>query len=236
MCKASEAQARLPAHLEARIRRVWLEALGASGLVADGGIEFVERDDLDAVVSVALFGTRLVAAPPDLMRRLRRLDPEQLLDARVVASALGPAAVPIGTATLSYLAVAPPPGSRETSTATATDLTAVRTACTEEEDDESGVGGMPHAWASTAAGSGATVAVSGFDPWHSEIAQLGVLTHPEHRGGDHAYSAASAAVSAALERGLIPQWRSRTDNESSHRLAARLGFITVGAQCAVALG
>lgn len=215
---------------------MWLDVLGAPGSGADGGVQFVERNDLDAVVSVTIFGTRLVAAPPGLVGRLRRLDPEQLLDARAVASAVGPASVPIGTAALSYLAVAPVPGSRLTLPATREDLAAVRSASTAEEWDESGLGTMTHAWASKAAESGPASAVSGFERWRSDIAQLGVVGSPDHRGSHYGYSVAAAAICAALDMGLIPQWRSRTDNDSSQRLAARLGFITVGAQCAVALG
>lgn len=54
--------------------------------------------------------------------------------------------------------------------------------------------------------------------------EVGVETHPAHRGKGLALSAAVAMVRAALAAGLTPVWSCRHENEASLRLALRLGF------------
>lgn len=81
----------------------------------------------------------------------------------------------------------------------------------------------------------AVIAIAGYQQWSSALAQLGVVAAQQHRGGGFAYAAAAAATGAALAEGLIPQWRSRQGNNSSTRLAQRLGFAHLGIQSAVRL-
>jgi GNAT superfamily N-acetyltransferase len=75
------------------------------------------------------------------------------------------------------------------------------------------------------------LAVSGYRTWPGDIAHLSVLTHPAHRGRGLAKYVASAAVAGALSDGLLPQWRARVP--ASIRLAASLGFATLGSQFSV---
>lgn len=79
------------------------------------------------------------------------------------------------------------------------------------------------------------VAGAGFDIWGGILAHLGVLTAPSLRGLGHGTLIAALASNAAMDEGLIPQWRSRVDNHPSRRLAKRLGFTEVGTQTTVLL-
>ena len=45
--------------------------------------------------------------------------------------------------------------------------------------------------------------------------------------------AAALALNDALDVGLVAQWRARTDNPASRRLAQRLGFAESGEQSTV---
>ncbi|SDT27631.1 hypothetical protein SAMN04488543_3533 [Friedmanniella luteola] len=77
---------------------------------------------------------------------------------------------------------------------------------------------------------------AGYDEWQGLLAHLGVLTPPELRRTGWGTVAAALALNDALDVGLVPQWRARTDNAASRRLARRLGFAEAGEQSTVTLG
>jgi RimJ/RimL family protein N-acetyltransferase len=56
---------------------------------------------------------------------------------------------------------------------------------------------------------------------------------PAHRGHGYASALARRVVDAALDDGLVAQWRCRLGNKASERLAERIGFARVGQQTAV---
>jgi GNAT superfamily N-acetyltransferase len=56
------------------------------------------------------------------------------------------------------------------------------------------------------------------------IADVGILTHPAHRGHGLARAAAAASCEAALSRDLIPQWWSLVSNPASLAVGRSLGF------------
>jgi predicted GNAT family acetyltransferase len=62
-----------------------------------------------------------------------------------------------------------------------------------------------------------------------------VLTPPGFRRRGFGLLAAALATNDALDAGLVPQWRSRIENNASRRTAARLGFLEVGSQTTVLL-
>ena len=62
---------------------------------------------------------------------------------------------------------------------------------------------------------------------------LGVLTARDARGRGHATLVAAAATADALAAGLLPQWRARVP--ASQRVAAKLGYRTLGHQLSVHL-
>nr|WP_306238659.1 GNAT family N-acetyltransferase [Ornithinimicrobium sp. HY1745] len=105
---------------------------------------------------------------------------------------------------------------------------------------------MPHRWVlldrpdSAVAESGADtptdptpLAGSGYVVWADKLAHMGVLTSPVARGRGYGVLAAAVGTNAALDAGLIPQWRVRWDNEASKRVAQVLGYELVGSQTTV---
>ncbi len=67
-------------------------------------------------------------------------------------------------------------------------------------------------------------AIAGYQVWGGSIAHLAVLTHPAHRGRALGRAVGSAVAAVALERGLVPQYRSLMANRASLVVAAALGF------------
>lgn len=95
---------------------------------------------------------------------------------------------------------------------------------------ESGIAGITSA-AYVVRSLGVVLAASGYRAWPGRIAHLCVLTHPAYRDCGLARNVASGAVTAALSRDLLPQWRVRAP--ASIRVAARLGFSRLGSQLSV---
>ncbi|GAA1070740.1 hypothetical protein GCM10009665_78460 [Kitasatospora nipponensis] len=77
-------------------------------------------------------------------------------------------------------------------------------------------------------GAPVAVAACGYRSWPGGAAHLCVLTDPAHRSRGLARQVASAAVTHALEAGLLPQWRARP--AASRRVARALGFRELGEQ------
>lgn len=77
---------------------------------------------------------------------------------------------------------------------------------------------------------GTPVAAAGYRTWPTGIAHMSVLTAPHARGTGHGTRASQAALSLALENGLLPQWRAAEQNAASIALAHRLGLTELGRQ------
>lgn len=66
-------------------------------------------------------------------------------------------------------------------------------------------------------------------PWRgTRLADLGVLTAPEHRGRGLARAVVRAAATEAVARDHEPQYRCQTDNAPSMALAASVGLALLG--------
>ena len=217
-----------------RLRAAWADALGTAPSALEGtGVTRVERADLDAVVIVRLGAATVVAAPPSARTALAALPPAALHDADAVAAAL-PGSRAIGTAHLLFTGARPAHPPHALHEATSLDVASVGATLPEDEWAEAGVQTMEHRWAVHDA-QGEATAVAGYQPWHGTVAHLGVAAVPRHRRQGFAGSAAAGAVSAAIDAGLVAQWRCRVGNTASLRLADRLGFTRIGMQTAVSL-
>jgi GNAT superfamily N-acetyltransferase len=98
-------------------------------------------------------------------------------------------------------------------------------------------GGSPqgaHAVAGTFM-DGELAAVAGYQVWGGSLAHLGVITHPAHRGRGLGAAVVERVARAALEAGLVPQYRALASNAPSLRIADRLGFAPYAASFAVRL-
>lgn len=80
-----------------------------------------------------------------------------------------------------------------------------------------------------------TTSGAGYDEWEGILAQVGVLTPPDLRRSGRATLAAAIATNDALDSGLVPQWRARSDHRASLALSRRLGYRAVGSQTTVLL-
>ena len=80
---------------------------------------------------------------------------------------------------------------------------------------------------------GQIVAAAGYRDWPGQIAHLSVLTAARARCRGLGSAAAAAAVSHALSRGRLPQWRARPG--PSRRVARSLGFTELGSQVSIRL-
>jgi L-amino acid N-acyltransferase YncA len=93
---------------------------------------------------------------------------------------------------------------------------------------EAGIGIGPDARVFGVREEGQIVAVTGYERWPHDIAQLQVFCHPGFRRRGLAAEALTAAISDALAAKLLPQYRARDGNVASVALAKRVGFVEYG--------
>jgi RimJ/RimL family protein N-acetyltransferase len=102
-------------------------------------------------------------------------------------------------------------------------LADLRRAVPEEEWAEGGFAGEPETvFVALADGRPAAAAnLTEFGPW---LADVGVLTHPDHRGQGLGRVVAAAATASSLAANGLARWRAREENLPSLALATRLGY------------
>ncbi|MEM7287837.1 MAG: GNAT family N-acetyltransferase [Actinomycetota bacterium] len=84
---------------------------------------------------------------------------------------------------------------------------------------------------------GVLVAYASECPWDSDaaFADIGVMTHPDHRGRRLGHAVVAAVTEAIEEAGRIPMYRCNVDNAASHALSQAVGFSRVAVLAAVSL-
>lgn len=80
---------------------------------------------------------------------------------------------------------------------------------------------------------GRIVAAAGYRQWPGQVAHLSILTAAGARSRGLGRLVASAAVEHALQDGLLPQWRARS--QASRRVAQAVGFRELGSQISIRL-
>jgi GNAT superfamily N-acetyltransferase len=103
------------------------------------------------------------------------------------------------------------------------DLAALRSACTSEEWEHSGLSSASDPRFGCFV-DGQLVAAAGTDRWTADAINPGVLTHPDHRGRGHGTAAVSSVVEDALASGLLALYQTLMANAGSVALAGRLGY------------
>jgi hypothetical protein len=68
------------------------------------------------------------------------------------------------------------------------------------------------------------VAASGYLNLGGLLAYIGVITHPGHLGKGYAKSVVTASMTHAMEKGLIPMWRTLETHDTAVKLAGVMGF------------
>ncbi|GAA1181635.1 GNAT family N-acetyltransferase [Nesterenkonia xinjiangensis] len=211
-------------------------------------VEAVE-DDAAAVTFVRLFDRTVIFGPSEVVGDARRLDDDLLAQERTLLDLVRAhhgGARALGAAQLFYCEE-PPQVSPPSGVAVSFEpehVAELMAAC--PADDVAGSGLADAVWAATLVADRASpqdpqiaeeqvLSAAGREVWQQMIAQLGVLSHPEHRGRGHGRCIAAVAMEEAFVDGLIPQWRAALENPSSRRAAIRLGFTLAGSQTTVVL-
>lgn len=235
---------------EQTIREAWTRLLDVEALGSPERILRVD-DTADTITFVRILGQGVLKGPRWALDRAGNLRDEELARLSLLMR-LGSdhGARPLGVAELSY-AESRVEHAELVSTQDEASVSALEAACTPEDVDEVGLGQMPHRWVVLApAGSndgslgsaghdhddsaeGVPLAGSGYVVWEGLLAHMGVLASPHARGRGYGVLAGAVGTNAALEAGLIPQWRSRIGNEASKRVAQVLGYEPVGTQTTV---
>jgi GNAT superfamily N-acetyltransferase len=83
-------------------------------------------------------------------------------------------------------------------------------------------------------GENRLVAVAGYELWGGAIAYISVIAHPNYRVRGNGTAVVSRLTAEALNRGLVPQYRTLANN-SSMAIAERLGFERYATTVAVRL-
>lgn len=233
------------------IRRAWAQLLGVAELgtgpaeAAESGADSAvptsgtfprlvrEVAEAETVSFVRVFGQGILSGPRWALDRASTVPDDQLALLPVLMSlAADHGARPLGSAELSYtddrVEHADLPISQDGAA-----VAALEAACSDEDVEEVGLSSMPHRWILLDAPDGEPLAGSGYLVWADALAHMGVLTSSKARGRGYGVLAAAAGTNAALDAGLVPQWRARWDNEASQRLAQVLGYEFVGTQTTV---
>jgi RimJ/RimL family protein N-acetyltransferase len=79
------------------------------------------------------------------------------------------------------------------------------------------------------------LALAHYSMWAADAASIGVLTHPEHRGGGHGKAAVCAAMADAFSHGHLVLYRTCLANRASVALAESVGCHDYGRFLAVHL-
>ena len=202
----------------------------------NSGLTLISREGSYGITTLKFFDSIVAICQPALLPILSPLSPGDLLNMSLLLKSLnGHVANPIGIASISYTDSATlkePPHFGVAHEGNSQEVELILSGCTKDEQEESGVATMPFIFIADSVVE-KPGAVASYEIWNGKIAQLGVLTKPEHRGQGLASSAAHAAAKAALATGLIPQWRCQIGNVSSYRLSQKLGFHQVGLQLAI---
>lgn len=112
------------------------------------------------------------------------------------------------------------------------ELTGLLESCDADDVNESGLGRITSP-VFVIRDAGKVVAAAGYRIWQRELGHIGVLTAGPARRRGLATAVGGAATRHALAKGLVAQWRTRT--QSSLKVAEHLGFEEVGWQLAFRL-
>lgn len=82
---------------------------------------------------------------------------------------------------------------------------------------------------------GQLVAVAGYEIWGGVVADIAIVTHPDHRGRGFGRAAVAHLAKRAITAGLLPQYRTLEANGVSRRISESLGFQSYATSMAVRL-
>lgn len=226
---------------EAIIRLAWTQAFGLdpSSLDAEGTGRVVHaRPDGEVLSVVRLGGQTLVVGPEWAVQATASVPDDQLCRLstllQVSADHGGRA---LGEAALAYTDdyISGP----DLESAVVTDdeqaVLDLERACPPDDVTEVGLSELTARFVLLGPGD-APLAGAGFAIWSGIIAQMGALTARDSRRAGYGRRIAALATNAALDEGLIPQWRIPADHDAAVALAQGLGYRALGHEAVVLLG
>ncbi|MGL3806159.1 GNAT family N-acetyltransferase [Paeniglutamicibacter sp. R2-26] len=223
------------------IQLAWAQILGVStdALEIEGNRVYREKDDSALLMFVTLFGTGILVGPSWAIEAARDLtDAELASHAKLMEISAPYGGQALGEAELYYCDTVPPlPTLRTTASRQQEHAIALENICPPDDSAEVGLSEMESTFVllSDSYNGPQPLAGAGYDIWDGRLAHLGVLAAPDKRQSGLGSNAVAIAMEQAMNSGLIPQWRARTDNTASIRTALRAGFEYVGTQSSVIL-
>lgn len=193
----------------------------------------------EGVLSLSREGAIVFSVPPERYDALRPVLEGLPVDSgwSGIIAALEPfSRLILGPAYVGYSATAPrlDSAARAVTHADSSAVAALQTACSPTEWEHGGCNVAEQPSSGVFVGE-TLVALAGYEIWGGTIAHICVVTHPAHRGQGHGTAVVAHLAARALEAGLLPQYRSLLSNESSMRIAHKLGFAQYGATIAARL-
>jgi hypothetical protein len=236
---------RVEANTEAIVRLAWSRLLGLPDDTLDPAanpVRTVRSVAPGQAMVVRLWKTWVVLGPAWFQDRTAEVDAAALVDpTTLLRSCDGHPARLLGHAMLSFTdryAAPPVPGSVALSDVSVDDAPAaaatLERACPPDDVAEVGLAELSRVFV-TLDDRDQPTSGAGYDEWQGLLGHLGVLTPPELRRTGWGTVAAALALNDALDVGLVGQWRARSDNTASRRLARKLGFVEAGEQSTVTL-
>ncbi|HEX3812835.1 MAG TPA: GNAT family N-acetyltransferase [Mycobacteriales bacterium] len=160
--------------------------------------------------------------------------PGNLLDAAFWRAALGDRIAAVhGPSVHHYLDAVPRPGV-EVREVPAGQLELLRSACPEADWTEGGFG-EPDGRCFGRWVDGSLVAAGNLTLWRGQPSDVGLVTHPDHRGRGYAGEVARHVTRVAVETAGVARYRALTTNTASLAVARRLGFSEYGRNIGIRL-
>jgi GNAT superfamily N-acetyltransferase len=216
-----------------RLRRPGVNVVPHAHLGGYRGLWFFVRDACvivstpdDLVARLRSQTDRIAAAPlpgPPLIRDLIGHEPERVIG-------------PVYQGCLPDHAFRPveDPNVRRLGSADDQDVLALRSACTSEEWEHSGLPSASEPRFGYVDG-GQLVAVAGTEHWTADAVGPGVLSRPDCRGRGHGTAVVSAVVEHALSAGKLPLYQTLLQNTGSVAIAERPGYRRYATHVAIRL-
>ena len=231
-----------------RVRVLWRSVTRAPDGFLRPGWTLVGADDHQApppgwVGIVELLGSVVISVPQNLVDRLRgRLEErsavEDFTDPRRSIDLFGPVNRVLGPALLFYGQPVEGPAEHDVIGPLPVEdslVVELMARASHDEREESGLEETTSGVYLAMNSLGVPAAACGWRTWPHGVAHVSVLCAPVQRHCGFGRAAAQVALLAALDDGLLPQWRAAETNEASTALASTMGLQLLGRQLSLQL-
>ncbi len=220
-----------------RVEQFWARRLACPvSLFREAGLHFLTHPTPETIFVISVGSSVIVAAPMGLHAELAQISPpSSLVEPPTLQRLALSTAEFIGPAFVGYAASMDALMSDlvRFSDVQALELQALRAAVSSREWQQANLGAAASPIIAALA-AGAAVSAAGAEHLLDEVAHIGVVTHPWHRGRGLARRVVSAVAAEALSVGLLPQYQALLSNRAAIAVAQALGFEQFATTLAVA--